>query len=386
MTSLHLTRLVAGRELREAFRRKGFWIAAAVLLVGATAAVVLPEVLGGSSGATKYEVVVVGDHPGLVQALHATEDGLDATIHVTSVDTAAAALRRVQDNAIDLAVVPGPDPRIIVRADEHAGLVGAVRQAVATEALAEQLRAAGLSDPQIAAAFATPTPRIQQVDAGNGERKAASFILSLVLYVLLLTLMMQVANGTAAEKANRVSEVLLPIVRAGPLLFGKVIGISIAGLLGLAAGMVPVVVKLIAGGDLPDGIGGALIGSGAWFALGLVFFLTIAATLGALVERQEEAGSAVTPVTGLLIGTFIVTQGGTDSPLGTVLAYLPFSSPLMMPSRLAVGVSSPVEVVASLALLVGAVALAVRFGSVVYGRAIVRTGRRLKLREVLRAS
>ena len=54
--------------------------------------------------------------------------------------------------------------------------------------------------------------------------------MSIVLYLLLFMLMIQVANGTAIEKANRISEVLLAIVRPGALLFGKVIGVGIIGL------------------------------------------------------------------------------------------------------------------------------------------------------------
>ena len=386
MSGLTATRLVAGRELREAFRRKAFWITMAVLFLGSTAAMVVPALLHDGGGQAHYEVTIVGDaDAGLVPALHATEGALKATLQISYLDRASTAAHRIDINAIDIAVVPGPHPEIIVRSGQHDQLVAAVRQALATDALTQDLRQAGLSDQQVGQALSVPTPHLREIDPGTAARRGASFAVSLVLYVLLLTLMVQVANGTAAEKANRISEVLLPIVRPGPLLFGKVIGISIAGLCTLAAGMVPAIVKLSLGGDLPHGLAGALAGSGAWFALGLVLFLTLAGTLGALVERQEEAGSAMTPVTALLIGTFIVTQGGTDSTLGTVLAYVPFSSPLMVPARLAIGVSSPFELVASLLILVVTIGLAVRFGSTVYARAIVRTGRRLRLREVLRS-
>ena len=42
--------------------------------------------------------------------------------------------------------------------------------------------------------------------------------MSLVLYLVLLMLMIQAANGTAIEKSNRISEVLLPIVQAVQLM------------------------------------------------------------------------------------------------------------------------------------------------------------------------
>ena len=67
-----------------------------------------------------------------------------------------------------------------------------------------------------------------------------------------------------------------------------------------------------------------------------------------------------------------------------MLGYVPFSSPVVEPARIAVGAASAIEMALSLAILVGSVAVAVRFGGIVYQRAIVRTGRRLKLSEVLR--
>jgi hypothetical protein len=56
---------------------------------------------------------------------------------------------------------------------------------------------------------------------------------------------------------------------------------------------------------------------------------------------------------------------------------------LLEPTRIALGASSPLEVVLSLACLLAGIAVVARFGAAVYARAIVRTGRRLKLTEVL---
>ena len=68
-----------------------------------------------------------------------------------------------------------------------------------------------------------------------------------------------------------------------------------------------------------------------------------------------------------------------------MLAYVPLTAPLVAPARVALGVSSPLEVAGSLAILLVSVLVAGRFAAVAYQRAIVRTGRRLKVREVLRA-
>jgi ABC-2 type transport system permease protein len=58
----------------------------------------------------------------------------------------------------------------------------------------------------------------------------------------------------------------------------------------------------------------------------------------------------------------------------------------VMPARIAVGAATPAEIAASLLLGVIAVVVTVRFGATVYRRAIVRTGRRLKLSDVLRTA
>ena len=387
MSPARATLLVAERELRETMRRKTFWIVLAILFLGSTAAVVVPEIVG-DDGPTTYHVAVAGEAGSFGRAITALGPALDAEIEVVAVDDAAAARDQVDGDHAAVAVVLPADntasPTVIVRAGQHQRLVGAISQALAAASLDQRLGDAGLTDDQIADALAAPAPVLDELDTESESRRGASFALSLVLYLLLLTVMIQVANAIAIEKANRISEVLLAIVRPGPLMFGKVIGVGVSGIAALLITLTPVVVKLAAGGDLPDGIGGALAGSAVWFVLGLVLYLLIAASLGALVERQEEAGAAVAPLTAILVGTFVVSGSGAESTLGAVLAWIPLTSPLVEPTRIAVGASSTVEVIGSIALLLVAIVVAARVGATVYARGIVHTGKRLKLREVLR--
>jgi ABC-2 type transport system permease protein len=381
-------RLVVERELREAFRRRSLWIVMAILFVAACAALILPEVIDDDS-TPNYDIAVVAstDASGSFQStLDAVLDQLGASANFRTVAGVDSARRLVDDGDADIGVAAGSRPVIVVRAGEHTQLLGAVREALASGALADNMAGTGMSDADVTRVLRVEAPDVQEVDTQAAGRRASAAILSVILYLVLLMLMVQVANGVAIEKANRVSEVLLPIVRPDSLLFGKVIGTGIVGLITLLAGAIPVAVKAIAGGDLPSGLGVAVAGGAPWFLLGLVLYLTIAGSLGALVERQEEAGATVTPLTIILVATFIVAQSAPDSGLAAVLAYIPFTSPLVMPSRLAVGASSPLEMVLSLAILAVTVVVVVRLGAVVYQRAVVRTGRRLKISEVLRAA
>ncbi|HEX2782710.1 MAG TPA: ABC transporter permease [Ilumatobacteraceae bacterium] len=377
--------LVAEREVREAMRRRLFWIILGVLFLGSTAAMVIPEFVG-SDGPTKFDVAVVGETAradGFGEVLVGLGPDFDAVISIVPLADAEAARAGVDDEKVDVAVVLDDKPTIIVRAGENDRLVGAVAQALSSLSLVDRLHDAGLTDDEVTDVLTAPQVRVEELNKESESRLAASIGLSLVLYLLLLTVMVQVANGIAIEKANRISEVLLAIVRPGPLMFGKVLGVGLVGVSALSAAIVPVVVKLAIGGKLPAGIGGALAGSVIWFVLGLTLYLLIAAALGAMVERQEEAGSAVSPLTAILVATFIVAQGEADTVVGNVLAYVPLTSPIVVPIRLAMGESSAIELVTSVVILVLSILLAARVGSRVYARAIVQTGHRLKLREVL---
>ena len=120
--------------------------------------------------------------------------------------------------------------------------------------------------------------------------------------------------------------------------------------------------------------------------LGLVLYLTTAGALGALVERQEEAGSVLTPLTMLLIGTYVLAQSSAGGDFGALLAIFPFTSPIVMPARIAIGAASTADIVISLAVGVVTVVFVVRLGAAIYRRGIVHTGRRLRLGELLRRS
>lgn len=376
-------RLVVGRELTEAVRRRSFWVVIGFVLLLSTAGMVIPTLV--DSGPDAFRVGVTGDDEALATSLRDTARLVDRDLEVTTFPDLAAVRAAVDGDDVAVGVVPGDPPTIVRTAGEDQQLVGLVSQALAASTAVDRLEDAGLSAADAAEALDVPAPEVVELDQSGAGRRAAAVILSIGLYVLLFGLMMQVANGVAIEKANRISEVLLAIVRPGPLLFGKVIGVGCIGFLSLAVGILPVLVKLSLGGDLPEGIGGALAASAAWFVLGTALYLILAGSLGALVERQEEAGSAVSPLSAVLVASYLVAQAAPDSPVATVLAYFPLSSPLVMPSRVADGASSTPEIAASLALSVLAVVVVGRLGATVYRRAIVRTGRRLKWREVLRS-
>ncbi len=391
MTWLQATRLVAGRELREAFRRKSLWIVFAILFIGSSVAMILPDVLDSGHHALRRR----GHCRATRQAAATTFESdlrnlagnLDASVTFRSVDDRARARKLVNDDAVDIAVVGSDPPVVIVRSGRERD-AGRARPPGARESLpraATRGRRARPGRPSTRCSRA-PAPRVVEVAADDSDRRASAAILSLVLYLVLLLLMIQAANGVAIEKANRISEVLLAVVQARPRCSSARWSASVwSGWPGSPPAAIPVMVKAVAGGDLPAGLGPAILGGLPWMVLGLVLYLTTAGALGALIERQEEAGSVFTPLSLLLIGTYVLAQSSADGSFGAVLAIFPFTSPIVMPSRIALGAASTAEIVASLAVGIVTVLFVIRLGAAIYQRGIVHTGRRLHLGEVLRS-
>jgi ABC-2 type transport system permease protein len=381
MPDLRSLRLVVGREVREALRRKAVWIAAALALIGTTALMVLPYLVSSDDGRT---IVVAGTAPpALARTLRAGGHAVGLDVQVEALANAAAARRAVHASHADLAILSVNPPKVVARSEDDS-VVEVARQALALHHATTELRAAGVDRAGIASALRPPAVALHVIDSDRDTRFAVATIASLGVYLLLFMIMSSVANAVAIEKANHVSEVLLATVHPPALLIGKVIGVGVVGIIPFLAGAVPVAIKLASGGSLPPDTGAVLASSAVYFVVGSAVYLFSAAALGALVDRQEEVGSALTGLGVLLVGSYLVGQSAADSPVARVLAYVPFSAPMVEPARLALDVSSPLEVGVSLALAVVSVVVVARVGLVVYRKAIVRTGVRVHLREVLR--
>jgi len=381
-------RLVVEREIREAFRRRAIWATAAVLMLASTALVVLPDLVGDDEGAQSTVAVVGSDsqRSSLDSVLDELAPTIGREVTVTAIEGSRPARLAVEDGEIDAAVVLTESPTRVIAESAGSDVVMLIRQAVAVADLESALVEAGLSADELAVALAAGDTVVEEIDPVDEGRRATAAIASIVLYVLLLLLTSAVANGVAIEKANRVSEVLLAIVPSRTLLFGKVVGVALVGVVTLSAAALPVVIDVVLGGSLPDGAAATLAGSAAWLLLGVALYLTTAGALGALVDRQEEVGSTIAPLSAVLIAAYFVGVTTPESPVADVLAYIPFTSPMVMPARIALDVASPAELVISLALGVVTVALVARLASVVYQRAIVRTGRKVRLRSLLRSA
>jgi ABC-2 type transport system permease protein len=250
-----MVRLVAAREVAARVRDKNFIISSVVIVL------VLVGVLGlqvaFSSGSEEIRVGLVGD-PALRAALEQQGDALAVDVRVVELDDGAAARAAVEAGDVDgvLVLDDGQEPELLVEQSAGGSLQAVVQGAVAQLALAEQLRAAGITSldvPEVSVTALDP-----DADA-DGQRVVVAIIGVGVLYSLLILFGQFVAQGVVEEKASRVVELLLATMRPWQLLAGKILGL---GLLGLA--QIVLIAAIGVGGaiafDLVD-IPGELVGT-----------------------------------------------------------------------------------------------------------------------------
>ncbi|MEW9547555.1 ABC transporter permease [Nonomuraea sp. NPDC050783] len=363
--------LVARREIVTQVRTKGFVIGLLVTALLVAAVSFAPKLMGGSDS---YTLGTVNS-----QRLPLEAAAPEAEFEWRSFPDEAAARQAVLDGDVDAVLVDGA--RVLTRGqlDEQ---LGVLLQSVNREV---RLGAAGVSIPPL---------QVQPVDPGaqyESARTGIAVVLVLVLFMLLMSQVMMVAMGVVEEKGSRIVEILLATLRPWQLLAGKIIGLGVIGLINLVTilgvGLAAASVSGLAA-DFPPGLAGLVVAVLVWFVLGYAFFATLSAAFASLVSRQEEVGTVMSPLTMVIMVTYFVAFYATSDPTGTlatVVSYVPPFSSMVMPVRMAATEVPLWQVGASMAAMVLAVLAVLSFGARVYRRAVLRTGARLKLGDVLRA-
>jgi len=381
--------LVTRREFGERIRSRAFQISTGVTLL-IVAAIALAAGLLGNDGEQEYTVGAQGGEAvAIAESARVSATAYDIRLEVKRFTDAAQARAAAKAEDVDAAIV-GDE---LVSNDSPDGELEQVLQAATREVrAAEILRREGLSESDARQALAPPA--LQARTLGNSEdeeRKGVAFIASLLLYMQLIIFGLAVATGVVEEKSSRVIEVLMAAVPPRALLAGKILGIGILGLLQLAlTAFVGLAVAAASGAlELRSADLGILAVVLLWFVLGYLFYSTIYAISGVIVSRQEDLSSSSTPVTMVLVAGYLVAFPVLEDPsssLAVISSLVPFTSPIVMPVRVAVGEAGTAEIAASLGILALSIALLIPLAARIYEGSVLRMGKPMKVREALRAA
>jgi ABC-2 type transport system permease protein len=205
-----------------------------------------------------------------------------------------------------------------------------------------------------------------------------AFGMIFILYLAIIIASQSVMSAVAEEKTSRIAEILVATIEPTSLLAGKVFAaaaiavVQVGCWLATAAILVPFASKspVFETVEGPGATGPASFGVdpmlaaafAAFFLLGYLQFASIYAAAASLVSRTEDLGIVTGPVILPVVGAFFVAQYGLvepSAPIVVVSSFIPFLSPFVMFTRIAISVVPAWQ--PPLALVINAATVAVSF-------------------------
>jgi len=241
----------------------------------------------------------------------------------------------------------------------------------------------------------------------TGESGMATFFLGygvgIVLYMIILIYGINVMRSVLEEKQTRIIEVLVSSLRPFQLMLGKVIGVGGVGLFqfgiwGLTGylvmhfrtqllGAFHISASQVNAFAMPTIAGSLLVVIAVYFILGYLLYSALFAVVGASVTADSEAQQAQQPVMMLLVFSLIVSFAALNDPSGQlaiVTSMIPFSSPIIMPVRVATSDVPTSQLTLSLAISAVSSLLVVWVSARVYRIGILMYGKRPNMKELWR--
>ena len=229
----------------------------------------------------------------------------------------------------------------------------------------------------------------EKIDEAKENKKMiqtfAAAGLGLFLYMILITYASVTAQEVASEKGTKIMEVVFSSIRASHYFYARMlalllvilthIGIYVVG--GLAAILLFKDLPILAQSGILNHIGEAFSLNTLLFVLvSLFMYVVLAAFLGSMVSRPEDAGKALSPLMILIIAGFMgVTALGAagDNLILKIGSYIPFISTFFMPFRAINGYANGLEAWISLAITIAFAVIATVFIGRMYASLVLQT-------------
>lgn len=229
----------------------------------------------------------------------------------------------------------------------------------------------------------------EKIDESKENKKMVQTIaaagLGFFLYMILITYASVTAQEVASEKGTKIMEVVFSSIRASHYFYARMIALLLVILTHVGIYVVGGVAALLLFKDLPFlAQSGILNHLGEAFSLNTLLFVLVslfmyvvlAAFLGSMVSRPEDAGKALSPLMILIIAGFVgVTSLGAagDNLVLKIGSYIPFISTFFMPFRAINGYASDLEAWISLAITVIFAVTATAFIGRMYASLVLQT-------------
>ncbi|MDB4883059.1 MAG: hypothetical protein JWL95_1825 [Gemmatimonadetes bacterium] len=313
---------------------------------------------------------------------------------------------------LDSGTVAGSSVRYSGRNASSISDIEALKSVVRQEVLAERMEREGIDAIKVAAftkiRLVMRTQKIGDKGREKGSGMGAMFFgyaVAMLLYMMIVLYGQTIMRGVMEEKTTRVAEVVVSSVNTNTLLAGKILGVGFVAItqvvawVALIATTMIYVLPLLAkpgaldptsdpiGGSLPSIQLGTALALLAFFVLGFIFYSSLFAAVGAMVNSQEDVQQASMPVMLLLVSSVIfmgpiMTNPG--SAIARTMSLIPFSAPILMPLRMTLVPVPWYEVAGSIIGVMLASLASIWMSARVYRVGLLMYGKRPSLAELAR--
>lgn len=277
------------------------------------------------------------------------------------------------------------------------GKYGAVAQSLLSQSVASTVGQAQVAILQNKVQVSSTTYLDGKEHGGINEMIAPG--LFLVIFFMLITFFgNQMLTSSTEEKENRTVEMLLTMVKTDTLITGKILSLMVLALIQMLVIILPVAAGYLAFGSklqLPNMDLSLLVFDPVRIGLALVIFLAsfmmftgMLVTLGAMMPTAKEANQWFGLVIMLIFGPFYGITAFVsfpDSPFVKFLSLFPFTAPIPLLLRNAVGNLPAWEGLLGVALLIVAAVLVLwlavrvfRYGAMSYDSKLSLSALRMK--------
>ncbi len=254
------------------------------------------------------------------------------------------------------------------------------------------------SPTELAALSRSPDVSFESLGEPSDTRSPLDFLAPFFMGIFFLISIMTTAGymiqAVVDEKENRTMEILITSITPTQLMSGKILGLIGVGLTQISVWVALLLVALVvvrSRFDLPFELKlePATIGvAAAWFIPLYVIVGALFAAVGISVTQVSEGREAAGPISILVMGplylSWLIFQN-PDSPLVVGLSLFPFTSPIVMLTRMQLTDVPFWQYATSWLLLVAAAALTLWVVGRLLRVGMLRYGQRLSLKEMRHA-
>jgi len=217
-------------------------------------------------------------------------------------------------------------------------------------------------------------------------------IFSMLLFIGLIGYGQILLRRVIEDKRSRIVEVLYSSATPYQIFMGKLLGVGIAGIIQLLFWLSLGVIGYFYASSLVPGLN--ISSFFPKFLLFLLFFFsgfflysTIFLTIGSIVETEEDAQHLMGPIMMVITLPFAVSfilMMTPESWITVIFSYFPYTAPYFMMMRSIISSVSPVEIIASVLLIVLTSVASVWFSARIFRVGMLHTGKRPTIPEIIR--